>query len=248
MRSRRTTSRARPRAVLERLSAAIRDSGDDTPSDPGIGACGAAAQGTWCAGDLSGAVLTPAGGRSAPGRRRRSRSSRRRRRSPRASSPGRSRSRCRSPVSRGRPAAPVAATVASSSPTGTLSTSPAGPFTPTVGVRAARRSVLHRPALLPGSDGGHRDADGVGRGSWPRTQQLTVGGAAPVSLRIEPSVSTLFTGGTVALRAVGIDAFGNATPTAALWTASPDGIGTLSSAVGRDDDVHRGHHRPALHR
>ena len=64
------------------------------------------------------------------------------------------------------------------------------------------------------------------------TQQLTVGGAAPVGLRIEPSASTLFTGASVTLRAVGVDAFGNVTPTAALWTATPDGIGTLSSASG----------------
>ena len=44
--------------------------------------------------------------------------------------------------------------------------------------------------------------------------------------------STLFTGGTVTLSAVGIDAFGNVTPTAALWTASPEGIGTLSTPSG----------------
>ena len=44
-------------ALLARMAAAIRDSGDDTPADPGIGACSAPPQGTWCAGDLSGAAI-----------------------------------------------------------------------------------------------------------------------------------------------------------------------------------------------
>ena len=39
-------------------------------------------------------------------------------------------------------------------------------------------------------------------------------------------------GGAVPLTAVGVDAFGNATPTAALWTVSPATLGALSAAMG----------------
>ena len=219
-------------AVLERLSAAIRDSGDDTPSDPGIGACGAAAQGTWCAGDLSGAVLTP-GWRTF------------RSWSPTALafvSPPQTIAAgvVSGPISlqvqiagvAGRPAAPVAATVASSSPTGTLSTSAAGPFTPTVGFALPAGAFSTVQLYYQDPTAGIATLTASAAGLVAGTQQLTVGGAAPVSLRVEPSVSTLFTGGTVAFRAVGIDAFGNATPTAALWTASPEGIGTFSTPSG----------------
>ena len=219
-------------AVLDRLAAAIRDSGNDTPADPGIGACGAAAQGTWCAGDLAGAALT-AGWRTF------------RSWSPTTlafTSPPQTIAAgvVSGPISlqvqiagvAGRPAAPVAATVASSSPTGTFSTNPAGPFTPTVAFAlpagAFSTVQLYYQDPTAGTVTLTASAAGVAAG----TQQLTVGGAAPVGLRIEPSASTLFTGASVTLRAVGVDAFGNVTPTAALWTATPDGIGTLSSASG----------------
>jgi hypothetical protein len=219
-------------AVLERLAAAIRDSGNDTPADPGVGACGAAAQGTWCAGDLSGAAL------SASWRTFRSWS-------PTTlafTSPPQTIAAgvVSGPISlqvqiagvAGRPAAPVAATVASSSPTGTFATSPAGPFTPTLGFAlpagAFSTVQLYYQDPTAGTVTLTASAAGVAAG----TQQLTVGGAAPVGLRVEPSASTVLTGASVTLRAVGIDAFGNVTPTAALWTAAPEGVGTLSSASG----------------
>ena len=46
-------------AVLDRLATAIRDSAGDSPSDPGVLACGPPGKGVWCGGDLDGAVLTP---------------------------------------------------------------------------------------------------------------------------------------------------------------------------------------------
>src|SRR6188472_2771115 len=218
-------------AVLDRLAAAIRDSGNDTPDDPGIGACGAAAQGTWCAGDLAGAALT-AGWRTF------------RSWSPTAlafTSPPQTIAAgvVSGPISlqvqiagvAGRPAAPVAATVASSSP-GTFSTGPAGPFTPTVAFALPAGAFSTVQLYYQDPTAGTVTLTASAAGLAAGTQQLTVGGAAPVGLRIEPSASTLFTGTSVTLRAVGVDAFGNVTPTAALWTATPDGIGTLSNASG----------------
>jgi hypothetical protein len=219
-------------AVLERLAAAINDSGNDTPSDPGIGACGAAAQGTWCAGDLSGAALTT-GWRTF------------RSWSPTAlafTSPPQTIAAgvVSGPISlqvqiagvAGRPAAPVAASVASSSPTGTFSTSPTGPFTPSVGFALPAGAFSTVQLYYQDPTAGTVTLTASGAGVSAGTEQLTVGGAAPVGLRIEPSASTLFTGTSVTLRAVGVDAFGNVTPTAALWTTTPEGVGTLSSASG----------------
>jgi hypothetical protein len=219
-------------AVLERLAAAIRDSGNETPADPGIGACGAAAQGTWCAGDLSGAALSASWrtfrswsptmlGFTSP---------------PQTIAAG----VVSGPISlqvqiagvAGRPAAPVAATVASSSPTGTFSTSPAGPFTPTLGFSLPAGAFSTVQLYYQDPTAGTVTLTASAAGLAAGTQQLTVGGAAPVGLRVEPAAATVFTGGSVTLRAVGIDAFGNVTPTAALWTATPEGVGTLSSASG----------------
>ena len=67
-----------------------------------------------------------------------------------------------------RPLAPVVATVSSSSPTGTFATSPAGPFAPTVTVRAPCRDVRDGPALLPGHDRRRRDAERLRRGRRDR--------------------------------------------------------------------------------
>jgi len=217
-------------AVLDRLAAAIRDSGNDTPEDPGIGACAAAAQGSWCAGDLAGAALT-AGWRTF------------RSWSPTTlafTSPPQTIAAgvVSGPISlqvqiagvAGRPAAAVAATVASSSPTGTFSTDPAGPFTPTLGFAMPAGSFSTVQLYYQDPTAGIATLTASGAGVVSGAQPLTVGGAAPVGLRVEPSASTVFTGTSVTLRAVGVDAFGNLTPTAALWAVSPEGIGTLSSA------------------
>jgi hypothetical protein len=64
------------------------------------------------------------------------------------------------------------------------------------------------------------------------TQQLTVTGAAPVTLRVDPPSSTLLPGAAATFTAVGIDQFGNETPTSAVWTVTPDVLGTVASASG----------------
>ncbi len=219
-------------ALLARIAAAIHDSADETPSDPGIGACTAPPQGTWCAGDLSGATAT-AGWRTF-----------------RAWSPTTlafvsppqtiAAGVVSGPISlqvqvagvAARPAAAVTATVASSSPTGTFATSATGPFTPTVsfGLPAGTFSTVQ--LFYQDPTAGSPTLTASGAGVVTGTQPLTVGGAAPLSLRVEPTASTLFPGGTATFKAVGVDAFGNATPTPALWTMTPDTLGTLSTASG----------------
>lgn len=219
-------------AVLDRLGAAIRDSAADTPADPGVGACGAAAQGSWCTGDLPGATLSP-GWRTfrtwspttlafvSP---------------PQTVAAG----TVSGPISlqvqtagvAGRPVAPVAATVASSSPTGLFSTSAGGPFTPTLGFALPAGTFSTVQLYYQDPTAGTATLSATGTGVAPGAQLLTVGGAAPVALRIEPAAATLLPGASVSLKAIGVDAFGNATPTAALWAATPEGVGSLSTVSG----------------
>ena len=142
--------------VLERMAAAIRDSQTVVPDDPGVNAC---ADGRYCVGDLEGASVvtrwrafrtwspttlgfaTPpqtvgAGVVSGP-------------------------IGLQVQVARvaARPLAPVVATIASSSPTGTFATTRRRPVCPDRERRAPRRDVLDGPALLPGHDRRDRDAD-----------------------------------------------------------------------------------------
>ena len=120
--------------MLDRLAAAIRDSAATT-ADPGVGACGANGQNTWCAGDLDGATLTD----NWRAFRAWSPTTLAFVSAPQAVGAG----VVSAPVSfqvqvagvAARPMAPVAATLTSSSPTGTFATSATGPFTPTVTVQ-----------------------------------------------------------------------------------------------------------------
>jgi len=219
-------------AVLDRLAAAIRDSGNDTPSDPGVGACGAAAQGTWCAGDLPDGKLTDNW------------------RAFRAWSPTTlafvsppqtiAAGAVSGPISLqvqvagvpARPVAAVTATIASSSPTGTFATVPTGPFTPTVAFQLPAGTFSTVQLYYQDPTAGAATITAAAAGVVSGTQLLTVGGAAPVSLRVEPSAATVLPGQSVTLTATGVDAFGNATPASALWTVAPDGLGTLSPASG----------------
>ena len=218
--------------VLDRLAAAIRDSGVVTPSDPGVGACGAAGQATWCGGDLDGAALvekwrgfrawspTTLGFTSAP----------------QAVGAG----AVSAPISfqaqvagvAARPATPVVVTVTSTSPTGAFATAPAGPFTPTLTVELPAGAFATAQVFYQDPTAGTPTLTASASGVVTATQQLTVTGAAPVSIRVEPPSATLLPGAAATLAAVGIDQFGNETPASAAWSVAPAGLGTLSPASG----------------
>ena len=217
-------------AVLDRMATAIRDSGADSPADPGIAACGSS--GVWCAGDLAGASLT-AGWR---GFRAWSPTTLAFVSAPQTIAAG----AISKPVSlqvqvaavAARPAAAVSATITSSSPTGLFATSPGGPFAPTLAVQLPAGAFATAQLYYQDPTAGTATLNATAAGVVAGTQQIMVGGAAPVSLRVEPATATVLPGGAVALTAVGVDAFGNATPTAALWTVSPTMLGGLSAAMG----------------
>ena len=219
-------------SVLDRLATAIRDSASETLADPGVRACGPNGRNLWCAGDLLGAALTDkwrvfrtwspttlafvsppqavgAGVVSAP-------------LSLRAQVAGVA----------ARPMTPVAVTVSASSPTGGLATSAAGPFAPTLTLELPAGAFATAQLFYQDATAGTVTLTASAAGVVTGTQQLTVTGAAPLSLRIDPSSSTLLPGATAPLTAVGIDQFGNETPTSVVWTVTPATIGSIAPASG----------------
>jgi hypothetical protein len=215
--------------VLERMAAAIRDSQTVVPADPGVNAC---ADGRYCVGDLDGASVVT------------------RWRAFRAWSPT-TLGFATPPQTVGagvvsgpiglqvqvarvaaRPLAPVVATVASSSPSGTFATTPAGPFAPTVTVELPAATFATAQLYYQDTTAGIATLSASGVGVVTGTQPFTVSGAPPVSLRVDPPTSTVLAGGTVTLRAIGVDEFGNARPAAVAWTIEPQSRGTVSPASG----------------
>ena len=215
--------------VLERMAAAIRDSQTVVPDDPGVNAC---ADGRYCVGDLEGASVVT------------------RWRAFRAWSPT-TLGFATPPQTVGagvvsgpiglqvqvarvaaRPLAPVVATVGSSSPTGTFATTPSGPFAPTVTVELPAATFSTAQLYYQDTTAGIATLSASGAGVVTGTQPFTVSGAPPVSLRVDPPTSTVLAGGTVTLRAVGVDEFGNASPAAVAWTIEPQSRGTVSPASG----------------
>jgi hypothetical protein len=219
-------------SVLERLATAIRDSALETPADPGVRACGPNGRNVWCAGDLDGAALTVnwrgfrtwspttltfvsppqavgAGAVSAPIALR-----------PQVAGVA------------ARPTAPIDVTVTSSSPTGTFSTSATGPFTPTMALQLPAGAFATPQLYYQDATAGAVTLTASAAGVVAGTQPLTVTGAAPLSLRIDPPASELVPGATATFTAVGIDEFGNATPTTAVWTLRPATLGRITPASG----------------
>jgi hypothetical protein len=220
-------------AILDRLAAAIRDSAVDTPSDPGSRACGPTGQNQWCAGDLEGATLTDkwrtfrswspttlafVGGSNTIG-------------AGAVSPPIGLQAQVAGVATR--PAAPVVATLSSSSPTGLLSTSATGPFTPTLAVQLPAASFATVQVYYQDTTAGTATLSATANGVVTGTRAIVVGGAPAVSLEIDPPSATLIPGGTVKLTAIGIDQFGNRTPSAAtVWTLSPDAPGAIVPTSG----------------
>lgn len=220
-------------AVLDRLAAAIRDSGGDSPSDPGVLACGPPGKNLWCSGDLAGAALTPSWATF-------------RTWSPTTLAfvtppPTVVAGAVSTPITiqpqvagvAARPQAPLAMTITTSSPTGTLATNAAGPFTPSVTVQLAPGTFSSVQVYYQDTTSGTATLTASAPGTVAGTLALTVSGAAAVSLQIEPVSATLTLGATASFSAVGIDGFGNPIPSlSAAWTLAPGTPGALAPTSG----------------
>jgi hypothetical protein len=215
--------------VLDRMAAAIRDSGNVEP-DPGSSACGAGS--VACAVDVAGA--------------RHSESWRAFRTW--ASSAVTFTTPVRTAVA-GTPSgpfglalvtttgarvtsstAPRVATVRSSSPSGTFSATAAGPWTPTLTltIPADGDGVLH----YRDTRAGPRTITASVAGSLSGAQAVTVRAGPVATVRVSPASGTVRARGTRRFVATAVDAFGNAAQGSIRWRVEPRRLGKVTRVTG----------------
>ncbi len=216
-------------AILDRLAAAIRDSGQPRqPADPGIEACTAS-----CTGDWPGAAFTevwksfriwtqpvltfgtppqtiPAGTPSGP-----------------------IALTLLNATGAVQPAqAPVNVTVGSNSPRAQFSLAPTGPWTTTLSLAIPAGGVSAGPFYYLDTKAGTSTITASAAGVTSGTQSETILPGAPVSLKVTTAARSVAAGGTTALNAVGADQYANAVPVSATWTVAPAGLGTVQPRAG----------------
>ena len=218
--------------ILDRLATAIRDSGNVVePENPGSGACGPPGQETFCLVDVAEArhneswrsfrawtqaALTIGNGAQT--------------------------------LQAGVPSAPMTITLVtasglpvttgqtrtvtlrSSSPQGTFSTTPAGPWTSTLALTAAPGSSLAFYYL--DTRAGQHTLTASAEGVTAATQVVTVTAGAAAALSVAPGQSSVRARGTRRLVATSTDAFGNPAAATIAWRVTPTALGTIAPAAG----------------
>ena len=217
-------------AILDRLGAAIRDSGETVDTNnPGVGACGTGS----CGGDLPGAIFTeawksfrtwtapalsfttaaqtiPAGAASGP-------------------------MTIALLTSAGTPQVaigPVTVTLSSSSPQGVFSTAPTGPFTPTLTLTILPGSNAAGPFYYQDTKAGAPLITAAAAGITSGTQTETVLPGPVVGVSVKPTAATVGAGTPQTFAVLGVDSFGNSVPAIAAWSLDPAGLGRLKPATG----------------
>jgi hypothetical protein len=224
---------AQTAAILDRLSSAIRDSGDTSidPGRPGVGACGT--DGTFCAGDLTGATFTEAW------------------KSFRAwSAPALSFTTTPQTIPAGAPSgpmtlalvtsagtpqianAPVDITLSSNSPRGGFSTSASGPFTPTLTLTIPAGQNVVGPFYYQDTRAGSPLLTAASPGITSGTQSETILPGPVVGLDVKPTSVTVGAGTPQTFAVLGVDSFENSVPVTASWSLDPPELGKLKPASG----------------
>ena len=213
--------------ILDRMSAAIRDSGDVVePENPGSGACGPPGQDRLCAGDLTDARHTEAWrgfrtwsqavlGFTTPAQ------------TIQAGVPSGPITLALvtttgSPVTTG---TPRTVTLSSSSSRGTFATTPAGPWTGTLTLTVAPGApvTFYYQDTFAGQQTLTATADGTTTG----THIVTVTPGAAVSVSVSPVSGEVRARGTRRVSAQVKDAFGNITVGPFVWQVRPAALGTI---------------------
>ena len=211
-------------ALLDRLAAAIRDSGDVVdPENPGSGACGPGE--TLCALDLpesrhneawrsfrawalstlsiAGAPSTLAAGAPSP------------------------------PLQLSLSSAsvrPVVVTLRSSSPAGTFSTSPAGPWTSTLAVTVTPGAVAS--FYYSDTRAGRATLTAAAPGTTQAVAEVTVVAGTAARIAVTPATREVRVRGETAFTAALTDSFGNAVTGGLTWSVTPSTLGTLVQRAG----------------
>jgi hypothetical protein len=218
--------------VLDRLAAAIRDSGNVVePENPGSGACGPPGQETFCLVDVPEARLTESW-----------RSFRTWTQAALAIGNGAQTLQAGTPsaamtltlvTATGLPVTTGGArtvTLRSSSPKGTFATSAAGPWTSTLTLTATPGTsvAFYYQDTLAGRPTLTASAEGV----TAATQVVTVTAGPAAALSVSPSQSSVRARGTRKLVAAATDVFGNTAVATMTWTVTPATLGTIVPATG----------------
>jgi hypothetical protein len=219
--------------ILDRLAAAIHDTGPVDPADPGIRACGPPGQDLWCEDDLADAWLNDAWktftywGRLAlafatP---------------PQTLSAGSSSAAMTvgttlAGAGHTTPAA-LDVTLSSSSSAGRFSTSPGGPWAGTLTVTIPAGADTSPAFYYEDTQAGNPvlTASATGTDSGSQTETVVAGPVA--TLAVSPGSASLGPGASQQFVAGGADAYGNPVSVdSATWSVAPATLGTLSPDKG----------------
>ena len=211
-------------ALLDRLAAAIRDSGDVVdPENPGSGACGPSE--TLCALDLAEARHNEAW-RSFRAWAQSTLSL--------AGTPPTLAAGVASPPLQlslaSAVARPVSVTLTSSSPAGTFSTTPAGPWTSTLTLPVSPGSGVVFYYL--DTRAGPATLTAAAPGTTPATAQVTVVAGAAARIAVTPATREVRARGETTFTAALTDSFGNAAAGSVTWSVAPPSLGTFVRRAG----------------
>jgi hypothetical protein len=225
-------------SVLDRLGAAIRDSGQIEPNDPGGGACGPPGQNVFCGGDFTGAVFTeswtafrawlgPVLAFATP---------------PQTLTAGEPSTplALNLQTSAGAPLAtttPITVTLTSSSQDGRFSLSPSGPWAsqisttiPASGTATPLFHYLDTRAEQP-------QLRATAIGVTTATQVETVAPGPLSRLTVDPGSAVIGPRGSRRFDVTGEDAFGNPLTASATWTVTPAGLAIVKPKTSRSTTV-----------
>ncbi len=219
---------AQTNLILERMAAAIRDSGDVVePENPGGGACGPPGQDSLCAADVSDARHNEAwrtfrswtqaaiGFGTAP-----------------------------QSVPAGAPSAAItlsvltstgasvtsgparAVTLRSSSPQGTFSTSPTGPWAPSLAVSVAAGTAV--TFYYQDTRAGSHTLTASAPGTTNGTQVVTVTAGAAATVAVTPASGEVRARGLGRFTARATDVYGNPAVATISWTVTPAALGKIT--------------------
>jgi type IV pilus biogenesis protein CpaD/CtpE len=225
-------------SILDRLGAAIRDSGPSDPNDPGGGACGPPGENVFCGGDLTGAVFTEswkalrawlgsilafatppqtltAGQPSAP-------------------------LTLNLQTSTGSPLAtttPIIVTLTSSSQDGRFSLSPSGPWASQISTTIPAGGTATPPFHYLDTRAGPPQVKATAVGVTTATQVETVAPGPLSRLRVDPGSAVIGPRGSRRFAVTGEDAFGNLLTASATWTVTPAGLAIVRPTTGSSTTV-----------
>jgi len=223
---------AQTSAILERLAQSLRDSGETVdPSDPGIGACGPAGQDLWCQTVLPGAAFnTTWAGFSAWTQTGLGFAT-----APVTMTAGATAGPLTIQLQTGgvttTATTPQTVALTTTSARGAFSTSPAGPWTPTLSLSipagASSASFYYQDTVA-----GTPTVSAVLPGQPPATQTVTVVAGAPATLAVAPRSARVTGGHRQLFSALVADAYGNPSTAPVSWSSTVPALGTLSPSTG----------------